>query len=109
MPAIKGPNHTKAEAGGPQCSRWSRCPGIDRWTCNAANVRRADLFREHSRGGVPVMPVFRITVEWISTGERGSGGIVRCGAEARAHAEEGIRCTPTPDDFCVVDGTRDRH
>jgi hypothetical protein len=55
------------------------------------------------------MAVFRITVERISTGERGSGGIVRCEneAEARAHAEEAIRRSPTPDDFRVVEVTRD--
>jgi hypothetical protein len=56
------------------------------------------------------MAVFRITVERISTGERGSGGIVRCEteAEAREHAEEAIRRSPTPDDFRVVEVMRDR-
>jgi hypothetical protein len=48
--------------------------------------------------------VYRIVVERISTGERGPGGIVRCAseAEARAHAEAGIRQSPTPDDLRVV-------
>ena len=50
------------------------------------------------------MTVYRITLERISTGERGPGGIVRCAseAEARTHAEAGIAQAPTPDDLRVV-------
>jgi len=51
------------------------------------------------------MNVYQITVERISTGERGSGGIVRCAtaAEALAHAEACIVQSPTPEDFRVVE------
>lgn len=51
------------------------------------------------------MTVFQITIERISTGEVGSGGIVRCETEdqAREHAAEGIRQSPTPDDFRIVE------
>jgi hypothetical protein len=50
------------------------------------------------------MTVYRITLERISTGEHGPGGIVRCAseAEARAHAEAGIAQSSTPDDLRVV-------
>jgi hypothetical protein len=59
--------------------------------------------------GLAVVAAYRITVERISTGERGPGGVVRCETEleARAHAEEVIRRSPTPDDFRVVEVTRD--
>jgi hypothetical protein len=49
--------------------------------------------------------VFQITVERISTGEVGSGGIVRCETAAQAieYAEAGICQSPTPDDLRVVE------
>jgi len=64
----------------------------------ASRRRRHDRGRSHC-----------ITVERISTGERGSGSIVRCDteAEARAHADAVIRRSPTSHDFRVVDVMQD--
>jgi len=53
------------------------------------------------------MVVWRITVERISAGERGSGSIVRCGteAEARAHADAVISRSDAPHDYRVAEVT----
>jgi hypothetical protein len=50
------------------------------------------------------MTVYLITLERISTGQRGPGGIVRCNSEAEAisHVEAGIAQSTTPDDLRIA-------